>query len=199
MEFTMHPIEVIAVLCNVIYVILAARENIWCWLFGIVGSGISIALFVSAKLYAEAVLFVFYVVMGIYGWILWRRNQVAHTAGTESVEFRIQLWPWTRHISLIMAGLLMAAGVGLLLKNYTDAQFPLLDSFTTIFSILTTWMTAKKLLENWIYWIVLNSVSVFLYFSRDLQLYAMLSVVYVAMAVYGFVTWRSDYLKQQQR
>lgn len=184
-------IELIAVAFNIGYVILAARENIWCWPLGIIGSLLSIWLFVDARLYAESVLFSYYVFMGFYGWYQWSGKR------DENDTLLIKEWPWKNHLIILVGGYLSTYGLFLVLRHFTDAEMPLLDSFTTVFSFIATWLTAKRFIENWIYWIAIDALTVYLYFSRDLNVYAVLSLVYTFMAVYGFYNWNKD-LKQQR-
>lgn len=179
-------LEWIAVAFNIGYVILAAREKVWCWPLGIIGSGLSIWLFIHAKLYAESVLFTYYVFMGIYGWQQWVKKR------TVDDTLKITDWPWRRHILYLILGYILTFLLFLTLKTFTDARMPLLDSFTTIFSFIATWMTAKRVIENWIYWIAIDALSVYLYYSRGLEVYALLSVVYTIMAVYGFYNWNKN-------
>lgn len=179
-------LEWIAVAFNVGYVILAARENAWCWPLGIVGSGLSIWLFIHAQLYAESVLFTYYVFMGFYGWYQWIGKR------TDDNALKIIDWPWKKHILFLIIGYLFTFLLFLTLKTFTDAKMPLLDSFTTIFSFIATWMTAKRVLENWIYWIAIDALSVYLYYSRGLDIYSLLSFVYTGMAIYGYYNWKKD-------
>ena len=183
-------LEIVSVIFNVGYIILAARENIWCWPFGIVGSGLSIALFIDARLYAESVLFTYYVVMGVYGWYQWSGKRTTGNA------LQISEWPWRNHLVMLGVGYLGTFLLFLTLRHFTDAEMPLLDSFTTIFSFIATWMTARRLLENWIYWIAIDALSVYLYLSRGLEVYALLTFIYTIMAIYGYFNWRKDHLKQ---
>ncbi len=177
-----HWTEYTAVALNVAYIVLAARRSMWCWPAGIGGSALSIWLFIEVQLYAEAVLFLYYVVMGIYGWYVWRRE-------AESPGFSIVSLGIGSHFLLCLLGY---AGTGLifwLLTSYTDAELPLVDAFTTSFAFLATWLTARKVLENWIYWIAVDSLAVYLYLARGLELYALLSAAYTAMAAYGYIEW----------
>ncbi len=183
-------LEYAAVAFNIGYVLLAARGNIWCWPLGIVGSFLSIALFIDSKLYAESVLFVYYVVMGVYGWMQWKKHQ------TGAGELDITEWSLPRHFTVLAGGYAATFLLYQVLSRYTDAQMPLLDSFTTIFSFITTWMVARRVLENWIYWIAINALTIYLYFSRELFVYSMLSAVYTIMAVYGYTEWIRDYRRQ---
>ena len=183
-------IEVIAVLFNVAYVVLAARKSIWCWPMGIIGSGLSIVLFFNSGLFAESLLFVYYVVMGIYGWIQWNKN----TDREHELPIVQKAIPW--HIKVLSIGYLGTLILFFILKTYTQALMPLLDSFTTIFSFIATWMVARRLLENWVYWIAIDALTVHLYFSRGLELYAFLSLVYTFMAIYGYTEWRKQFQNQ---
>lgn len=179
----MVVIEVLAVIFNVAYILLATRGNIWCWPMGIMGSGLSIWLFIEGKIYAEALLFVYYVIMGFYGWFQWKKKR------TGNDNLQIDELKLKHHILIFILGYMLVGGLYWLLKNYTDAQMPLLDSFTTIFSFIATWLTARRYIENWIYWIALNSFTVYLYHSRGFDIYALLSAVYVVMAAYGLYNW----------
>lgn len=189
---TIDWLEYAAVAFNIAYVILAAKENIWCWPMGIIGSALSIWLFVDSKIYAESVLFTYYVIMGVYGWYVWSGG------GSNSDTFTIRQLPLKTHLLIFLSGYVLTAVLFFVLHTYTDAEMPLLDSFTTIFSFIATWMVAKRIIENWIYWICINALTVYLYFSRDLNVYAMLSFVYTILAVYGYFEWKKDLEKQIQ-
>ena len=182
-------IEGISVLFGVAYIILAARKNVWCWLMGIISSLLGVWLFYQTRLYAEAFLFSYYVVIGFYGWFAWRN---AEKAGI----LPIITWSGLRHTMVIGTGIALFLLVWWILHNFTDAVMPLLDSFTTVFSFIATWMVAKRVLENWLYWIVIDAFTIYLYLSRGLELYAILSLVYTILAVYGFFHWRKDYRQQ---
>lgn len=189
---TIDWLEYAAVAFNIAYVILAAKENIWCWPMGIIGSALSIWLFVDSKIYAESVLFTYYVIMGFYGWYVWSGG------GSNFDTFTIRQLPLKTHLLIFLSGYVLTAVLFFVLHTYTDAEMPLLDSFTTIFSFIATWMVAKRIIENWIYWICINALTVYLYFSRDLNVYAMLSFVYTILAVYGYFEWKKDLEKQIQ-
>lgn len=186
-------IEIAAVVFNIAYVLLAARESIWCWPMGILGSGISIWLFVSAGLYAESVLFTYYVFMGFYGWFAWSR------AGENEDGIEVRVWSWPKHFAILTAGFIGSFAVYLTLVNFTDAQMPLLDAYTTVFSFIATWMVAKRVLENWVYWIAIDALTIYLYFSRELYIYAVLSAAYTVIAFYGYAAWYKSYINTQRQ
>jgi len=185
----LHWAEVASVVAGIIYVVLAARENIWCWLFGIVGSALSIYLFYISKLYAESVLYFYYVAAGIYGWWAWTH---ARDAG-ETHQMSITTWRWRQHLFAIIIGVALSLLLAFFLKRYTDAQMPLLDAHTTIFSFIATYLVTRKVLSNWVYWILIDAFSVGLYASRELYLYALLMLAYTIIAVWGYRRWLRVY------
>ena len=176
-------LEILAVIFGVAYIVLAAKNKISCWLFGIIAALLSIWLFIEhAQLYAEAFLYCFYVMAGFYGWYSWQ-NQVK--------ESTIYQHPLKNHVLLIIIGGIVSVGFYYLVTNiFTDAARPLIDSFTTIFSFIATYLTIKKWLNNWIYWIVIDVVTTYLYVSRELYLYAGLMGVYSVIALYGYLQWK---------
>lgn len=184
-------LEIVAVAFNIGYVILASRGIAWCWPLGIIGSLLSIWLFVEIKLYAEAALFVYYVIIGFYGWYQWKMKR------TGQDHLQIREWDLKFHILLFISGYLITWLLYLLLHQFTDAEMPLLNSFTTVFSFIATWLAAKRYIENWIYWVAVNALTIYLYLSQGVQVYAMLSVLNTLMAVYGMYNWSRDFKKQE--
>lgn len=181
----MHWAELWAVPMGIIYVVLAARENIWCWLFGIVNAVLSVYLFYVYQLYAESILYWYYVLAGFYGWYAWgKKNRT-------SEDLKISTWTIPTHAKAIVCGVVLSLLLGYTLKYFfEDAAMPLIDAHTTIFSFIATYMTTRKILENWIYWIVIDIVTVGLYAQRDLNFYAILMVIYTVIAVIGFFKWK---------
>lgn len=176
-------LEIVAVVFGVLYLVLIAKNKVSGWIYGIIGSFISIFLFVIyAQLYAEAVLYVYYVIAGFYGWYHW---------GQQKEVNEVYAHPWSKHLKLIGLGAVLSVLFYYLVTHFfQSAQRPLIDSFTTIFSFLATYITTKKWIENWIYWIVIDLVSTYLYYSRGLEIYALLMLVYSVMAVYGYLEWK---------
>lgn len=177
-------LEAIAVIAAIAYLLLAIRQNIWCWACAVVSTSMYGYLFVAAKLYMESVLNVFYLAMAVYGWWAWYSGRGAGQA------LPVTSWPMMRHAIAIVAIAALAAGNGFLLDAYSDAAFPYVDSATTWGAIWTTWLVARKVLENWWYWLVIDSASIVIYWQRDLQLTALLFVVYLVMIPFGLVAWR---------
>ncbi len=183
----MSPIEVIAVLLAVAYLVLVIRENVWCWPAALGSTLLSIVVFADARLYMESALQVFYAAMAVYGWQQWVRG------GARGEGVAIGVWPWQRHVLTIGAILALSWLSGAFLAARTDAALPYLDSFTTIAALVTTYMVAKKVLENWVYWFVIDSVSIYLYLSRELFLFAALFVGYLVLIVVGYRRWQRQW------
>lgn len=178
------PLELIAVLAAIAYLALAIRQKITCWLFAAVSTAIYIYLFIDARLYMEAVLNAFYLVMAGYGWTLWSRGR------QDGQEKPVLVWPVRTH-AIAIAALLVASTInGALLARFSDAVYPYIDSVTTWFAFWATFLVARKVLENWWYWLAIDIASVIIYWSRDLQLTSVLFIVYVIMIPFGFASWR---------
>jgi nicotinamide mononucleotide transporter len=182
----MSPWEVAAVLLALAYLVLAIRENSLCWLAAILSTSIYIVLMFQVGLYMESALQLFYIAMAVYGWYSW-----THGEGPGH-RLEVSSWPLSRHIAPLSLILLFSLGSGYLLENFSDAALPYLDSFTTWGAIVTTWMVARKIIQNWHYWFIIDSVSVYLYFSRGLVLTALLFVLYLVLIVIGYRQWRKS-------
>lgn len=183
-------LEIIAVVLAIAYLLLAARENILCWYCAFASSAIFTVIFWDVSLLMESLLNVFYVVMAVVGWYEWKLGGSGH----QGVRIKF-LKPWQHVVILAGIGLLVAVN-GWFLSNYTTAVWPFLDSFTTWASVVTTFLVVAKVLENWLYWIVIDSVSIFLYVDRELYLTALLFAAYVIIVVFGFFSWLKLYKNQ---
>jgi nicotinamide mononucleotide transporter len=175
--------EVIAVLSAVAYLALAIRQNIACWYFAALSTAIYIGLFIDARLYMESLLNAFYLAMAAYGWYVWRSGADPGTSRP------VVTWPAWTHITMLGIIAALTAASGYLLSAKSNAAYPYIDSLTTWCAIWATFLVARKVLENWWYWLVIDIASVMIYWSRDLQLTALLFVVYVIMIPFGLVSW----------
>ncbi len=175
--------EITAMLTGAAYAILAARRNRLCWLAGAVSSALAALLAGLRGLPMQSALQVFFVGMSVYGWLSWTRSAAQG-------ELPVGIWP---HLSHLIAALVVTAlsfATAHLLAAETKAAWPLLDSLTTGFSLLATWLAARAKLENWLYWIVIDGVLVFLFYVQDLPFLAFLNVLFIGIAAGGFVAWR---------
>lgn len=181
----LSPWEGLAVALAIAYLLLALRESIWCWYCAFVSTAIYTVLLWNVSLLMESLLNVYYMAMAVYGWWQWRRG------GEQHQGIAIRRWPLNYHL-LIIAGVLLASLVsGYLLETRTSAEWPYVNSFTTWASVVTTWMVAKKILENWLYWIVIDFICVFMYFDRGLYLSSLLFAAYVVIVFFGYLKWRA--------
>ncbi len=182
----LSPWEAAAVLLAIGYLVLVIGQNIWCWAAAFVSTGIYLVLMFQARLYMESALQVFYLGMAVYGWYSWR-----HGPGPDH-ELPVTSWGPRQHGWAIAAILTLSVASGAALDAWTDAALPYLDSFTTWGAMVTTWMVARKILENWLYWFVIDSVSIYLYVSRELYLTAVLFAFYLVLIVFGYLAWRRE-------
>jgi len=175
-------LEIIAVGLSLTFLILLIKENIYCWFFGITGSLVSIFLFYRIGLYAESILYCYYVLIGFYGYQLWNSK-----ANAQELPI-IDVLP-KQHFSYILIGVVTALCLGYVLENYTEASKPYLDAFTTIFSFIASYLEAKKILSVWYYWIIVNGVTLGLYLNKELYIYFILTLLYFALSFYGLREW----------
>ena len=184
-------LELAAVALAVLYLLLAIRQNIWCWAAAAVSTTLYLFIMYAARLYAESALQIFYLAMAAYGWYQWRRGGANH----QGVE--VSTWPMRKHAvsGLVVFTLVLVSGG--LLQRFSDAALPFADAFTTWGAVVATWMVARKILENWIYWFVIDAVSVYLYVSRELYFTSVLFVAYLVMIVFGYRSWKRSMLEQE--
>lgn len=179
-----RPLEWLAVVCAILYLLLAIRESLWCWLFAAISSTTYIYLMFAAQLYMESLLNVYYLAMAGYGWFTWRFG----TAGADSRP--VMTMPPRMHAAAILLIVGLSAASGWFLSRHTEAALPFFDSLTTFGALWTTFLVARKVFENWWYWLVIDAVSIVLYVHRDLYLTALLFLVYLAMIPFGMRAWR---------
>ncbi|MDB4253600.1 nicotinamide riboside transporter PnuC [Gammaproteobacteria bacterium] len=176
-------LEITAVIFAILYLILAVKQNILCWIAGIISSVLYFFIMQKAGLYMEAYLQVFYVVMGIYGWSQWSASNASNPS------FIVNTWSKYQHMIAISIILALSLLSGFLLERYTDAALPFLDALVSWGAVVATYMVAKKLLENWIYWFVIDATSIFLFIERSLWLSALLFATYLVIIFFGYQSW----------
>ena len=157
-------LEIIAVITAILYLVLAAKEDVKCWYAAIISSSLYFYIMLNAGLLMEAILQVFYVGMAIYGWKQWNK------LSNEQYEIRIKKWKKINHLYAVGIVVILAIISKDILEKYTNAVFPFLDALTTFGAIITTYMVAKKIIENWIYWFVIDSISIYLFYSSQMRI-----------------------------
>lgn len=177
--------ELLAVAFGIAYVLLAAKESLWTWLFAFLGTLIYTLLFWEGALVSSSLLNFYYMIMAIYGFILWR-------GGKSGKVLAISSYSLIKNLSIIASGLLLSLLIGYLSDTYAQANFAYLDAFVMVFSVIATWMLANKILENWLYWIVVDSAGTYLYFKSEYYATVVLFSLYVVLAFWGYYSWRKD-------
>ena len=177
--------EAVGVISAILYLVFATARSQWCWLFAFVSSTIYVVVMWRAHLVMDTLLSVFYVIMAVYGYWQWRRGQA--TDG----DLHIVSWTWRQHLLALVAVVFVSAINAWILKEHVAiARSPWLDSLVTWGSVLTTFMVTRRVIENWLYWIVVDGVGAYLYYTRGLHVTALLFVAYVLMVIYGYFNWR---------
>jgi nicotinamide mononucleotide transporter len=182
-----RPPEAVAVALGLAYSVLAVRRSRWCWVAGGVSSAIFVYLYLHARLPMQAALQLYYVVISVYAWWHWSREE--ESRGTLSVS----TWPARSHLAACLGVCVVSVLTARWLATQTQAAWPFLDSLTTWSSLYATWLTARVKLENWLYWIVIDSVLAFLSGAQGLYFAALLSVVYLGVSAVGFLRWLKTY------
>ena len=176
-------LEIFAVSSAIIYLILAAKEDVKCWYAALFSSLLYMYIMYSAGLIMESFLQIFYICMAIYGWYIWS-NRINYEH-----KLKITRWKKKYHFYAIITVTALAIISGFLLEKYTHAALPFLDAFTTWGAIITTYMVAKKIIENWIYWFVIDLISIYLFISRELYLTSLLFFIYLIIIIFGYRSW----------
>ena len=173
---------------SLVYLYFSVRQIIWLWPFGILSSALFIWIFFTSKFYADMGLQVYYLGVSIYGWYYWSRGNISGQAGGRPV-IRLNK---KLGIFLAAATLILWLVIVWVLKTWTDSDVPWGDGFTTAASVIATWMLARKILEHWLVWIVVDMVAACLYIYKGLYPTAFLYMVYSVIAVTGFIQWKKS-------
>lgn len=189
---SMSPWEAVAVIFAISYLLLAIREKVLCWLFAFISTAIYTVLFWDVSLLMDSALNVYYMVMAVYGWYQWTRG--GSNGSEEPHALAVRSMSGQQHALVITTITILSLGSGYLLAEHSSAAWPYVDSFTTWASVITTYLVTRKYLQNWLYWIVIDMVSIPLYIDRGLNLTALLFIFYTVFAVIGYFSWR-DHLR----
>jgi len=175
--------EIGAALMGVAYILLAAKESQWCWLFAFFSTAIYTVLFWEGQLPMQALLNFYYIGMAVYGYWLWQKH------GKAEDQLAITSWGWSKNLVFIVSGLIISAVATYYLKLSAQSQSPALDAYTTVFAVMNTWLMAKKILQNWLYWVIVDAAAVVLYFETAYYATAALFILNTILAVAGYISW----------
>ena len=185
-------IEGVGAVLAIAYLLLALKQNKLCWFVWIASSILYLYVMYQAGLYMESLLQVFYLCMGFYGLSQWSKT-INNNQNTY-----VDLWSIGNHIFAISLVIVLSFLSGTLLSNFSNAALPFIDAFTTWGAIVASYMVAKKILENWIYWFVIDFISVFIFASRGLYFTSALFVTYLVIIYFGYKSWSKIRLNQNE-
>lgn len=185
-------IEGIGAALAIAYLLLALKQNKLCWFAWIASSILYLYVMYQAGLYMESLLQVFYLCMGFYGLSQWSKT-INNNQNTY-----VDQWSIGNHIFAISLVIVLSFLSGTLLSNFSNAALPFIDAFTTWGAIVASYMVAKKILENWIYWFVIDFISVFIFASRGLYFTSALFVTYLVIIYFGYKSWSKIRLNQNE-
>ena len=185
-------IEGVGAVLAIAYLLLALKQNKLCWFAWIASSILYLYVMYQAGLYMESLLQVFYLCMGFYGLSQWSKTI------NDNQNTYVDLWSIGNHIFAISLVIVLSFLSGILLSNFSNAALPFIDAFTTWGAIVASYMVAKKILENWIYWFVIDFISVFIFASRGLYFTSALFVTYLVIIYFGYKSWSKIRLNQNE-
>ena len=185
-------IEGVGAALAIAYLLLALKQNKLCWFAWIASSILYLYVMCQAGLYMESLLQVFYLCMGFYGLSQWSKT-INNNQNTY-----VDIWSIGNHIFAIALVIVLSFLSGILLSNFSNAALPFIDAFTTWGAIVASYMVAKKILENWIYWFVIDFISVFIFASRGLYFTSALFVTYLVIIYFGYKSWSKIRLNQNE-
>ena len=184
MVWIMNWLDLTTAILGLAYIILEYKANVWMWVVGFIMQSLGIVLYYQKGLYADCGMEFYYLAMTVYGFVAWMR----HKQKTQDLPIR-HMPPKTAWIWLGIAAVIWLA-IYLVLTNFTDSRVPILDAFTTALSIVGIWALARKYLEQWFVWMVVDVVTCGLYFYKDIPFKASLYGIYVVIAVFGYFKWK---------
>jgi nicotinamide mononucleotide transporter len=180
-------IELLAAALAVAYLLLAIGQHLSCWPAAFISSVLYVWVYFSARLYMESVLNVYYAAMAVYGFWQWQH-------GRRGGVLAVNRWPISWHVLAALGMVAMSLVSYFFLRRYTPAAWPFVDSMVAWSSVFTTFLVARKVYENWHWWLLIDSVSVYLSYTRHLYATMLLFTLYLILIVIGMREWRRSLL-----
>jgi nicotinamide mononucleotide transporter len=191
----LHYIEVIATVLGIVGVVYEIKQHILVWPLGIITSLLYIYVYFEARFYADMLLQVYYVPISIYGWWFWLYGRKRKTIKEEEIV-PVRRAGTKLIFILALVTILLTLLMALFLMEFTDSPVPLGDGFTTAGGFVATWMLARKIIEHWFLWIIVDATSMFLYVYKGLYPTTILFIVYTIMAFVGYFEWKKTLILQ---
>jgi nicotinamide mononucleotide transporter len=177
-------LQIVGTALGLLYLWLEYKANIWLWVVGAIMPVVHGVLYLQSGIYADAAMQLYYVLAGVYGLVVWRRKPKS------GVELPIRHTPIRWIPALVAAYAVLHVALYFLLTEYTDSRVPLLDSMSTALCIVAMWMLSRKLVEQWLVWLVVDMISVGLYIYKDIHITGLLYALYCILAIAGYLRWR---------
>ena len=193
-EFYYYLIENIfqfmGVIFSIIYVLFSIRQNILCWPALIVAAIFNLYAYYLINLPLQSIMQLFFILTAFYGWYKWRKNQ-------EKTVLLINRWRIKNHLIWLTIGLISTLTIGFMLQSLNNnpvfySSYPFLDSLMFVFNIIPMYMTGKKVLESWIYFIVIDIISGIFYAITGEFFFCFLFFCYIGFATQGYLTWKKE-------
>jgi len=192
LQLQQNWLELTAVLASFVYLYCSIKQYISLWIWGTLSSCLYVYVFYQTHFYAGAFLQIYYIAISIYGYLYWYLKK-----DDKEDNQQLNIKHAGAKISILLIGIIsiLTLIVGYILKHYTDSYVPFSDAFTFAGGLVATWMLARKYLEHWLFWLVIDCFSVALYSLQHLYLTAILYAVYFIMAIVGYVEWKKSIKK----
>ena len=190
----MEALEIIGTAVGLIYLWLEYHASIYLWIAGIIMPAIYLFVYYDAGLYADFGINIYYLLVAVYGWIIWKYGKEKK----EKAELPITKFPLKYLLVVSLVFLITFVGIGKILVHFTDSNVPWLDSFTTALSIIGMWMLARKYIEQWWVWIIVDVVCCGLYIYKELYFTSFLYGLYAIIAIFGYYKWRKLMVNEKQ-
>ncbi|MBR3699553.1 MAG: nicotinamide mononucleotide transporter [Bacteroidales bacterium] len=182
--FATHWLDITTTALGLAYILLEYKASVWMWVVGFFMQSLGIVLYYQKGLYADCGMEFYYLAMTVYGFIAWMRHK------QKTSDLPIRHMPKNTALVWVGLGLVFWLAIYLILSHFTNSRVPIADAFTTAFSIVGIWALARKYLEQWFVWIIVDIVTCCLYFYKDIPFKASLYGLYVVIAVFGYFKWK---------
>lgn len=177
-------LQVVGTTLGLLYLWLEYRANIWLWIVGAIMPMVHGVLYLQSGIYADAAMQLYYILAGLYGLMVWRRKP------KEGATLPIRHTPKQWIPSLIAVYVVLHVVIYFILVEFTDSRVPIFDSMSTALSIVAMWMLSRKLVEQWLIWLVVDMISVGLYMYKGIPITSGLYTLYCILAIAGYLRWR---------
>ena len=177
---TLLIVEIISVVFNIVFLVLLTKEKKQCWIYGIIGSLLGAYVFFKSEYFSETILYVFYTIVGVYGYLYWDQKN--------GETFTIKRSKPVQIILLLIGTTLAALGLGYIMSK-TSASKPYFDALSTAFGVVATFLELYKYYVSWTFWIFINLYTIWLYGQKELNFFMIQMSIYTVLSIYGLYTW----------